>query len=65
MDPMRDEALIYEHILQQAGTPTKVAVYPGLPHGGPDFLPMHPSAKKAMVDLKGGVEWILSQQVQM
>jgi acetyl esterase/lipase len=63
-DPLRDEALIYEHLLRKAGTPTKVEVYTGLPHGAPDFFPMHSIAKKALVDLKAGVEWILKQKTE-
>jgi acetyl esterase/lipase len=62
-DPLRDEALIYEHLLREAGTPTKFEVYAGLPHGAPDFFPMHSVAKKALVDLKEGVEWILNQKI--
>ena len=60
-DPLRDEALVYESLLQDAGTPTKVKVYTGLPHGAPDFFPMHSAAKKALVDLKEGVSWIMQQ----
>jgi acetyl esterase/lipase len=62
MDPLRDQALMYEHVLREAGTATKVDVYPGLPHGGPDFLPMLSCGKKAPEDLKRAVEWILSQK---
>lgn len=58
---MRDDSLIYEQLLKDAGTPVKVDVYAGIPHGGPDFLPMHSVAKKALVDLKAGMEWILRQ----
>lgn len=62
MDPMRDEALVYEHVLREAGVPTKVKVFPGIPHGGPDFFPMLSIAGKSMNELKVGVEWILSQK---
>jgi acetyl esterase/lipase len=34
MDPLRDEALIYEKVLREDyGVKTKLDVYPGLPHG--------------------------------
>jgi acetyl esterase/lipase len=61
-DPLRDDALIYEHILKEQGTPTRTDVYPGIPHAGPDFLPMHSVANKAVKDLKMGVEWVLKQE---
>ena len=33
MDPLRDEALIYERVLREDfGVNTKLHVYPGLPH---------------------------------
>ncbi|KAF3042559.1 hypothetical protein E8E11_006989 [Didymella keratinophila] len=63
MDPLRDDTLIYEHVLREEnGVPTKLDVYAGLPHCAPDFFPMLPVAGKALDDLKGGVEWILTQK---
>lgn len=60
---MRDASLIYEHVLREEyGVPTKLDVYTGMPHGGPDFLPMLPVARKAKEDLKAGVEWILNKK---
>ncbi|KAJ4304509.1 hypothetical protein N0V90_000035 [Kalmusia sp. IMI 367209] len=64
MDPLRDEGLIYEHVLrEECGVPTKLDIYPGIPHGGPDFLVAMPSlTSKALRDMKAGVEWLLSQK---
>lgn len=62
MDPLRDDSLIYEHILREEGVPTKVDVYSGHPHSAPDLFPMLPVAGKALEDLKAGVQWILSQK---
>jgi acetyl esterase/lipase len=65
MDPLRDDALIYEHALrEESGVLTKLDVYAGIPHGGLDFFPMLPIASKALVDMKAGVEWILDQKRQ-
>jgi acetyl esterase/lipase len=61
MDPLRDEEFIYEHVLREQGVKTKVSVFPGIPHGGPDFLPMLSHAKKAVNDFTEGVQWILEQ----
>ena len=34
MDPLRDEGLIYEHVLrEECGVATRLDLYPGLPHG--------------------------------
>jgi acetyl esterase/lipase len=63
MDPLRDDSLIYEHVLREEfDVPTKLNVYSGVPHGAPDFFPMLPIAGKALDDAKAGVEWILSQK---
>lgn len=59
---MRDEALIYERVLHEEGVPTKLDVFPGIPHGGPDFLPMLSVAGKSLDGFKAGVEWIASQK---
>lgn len=60
-DALRDESLIYEHVLREQGVQTKLDVYPGLPHCAQDFFPMHSSSGKAVADLKAGVEWILKE----
>jgi acetyl esterase/lipase len=58
-DPLRDEALIYEHLLKEAGVEVKVDVFAGIPHGGPDFFPMHSVAKKAVDGVVKAMEWML------
>lgn len=65
MDPLRDTGLIYESMLKEAGTRIKVDIFQGLPHGAPDFFPMHSSAKQAIEDLRVGVQWIMQQQDQV
>jgi acetyl esterase/lipase len=63
MDPLRDEGLIYEHVLrEECAVPTKLDVYAGLPHGGPDMYQMLPVYNKSLRDMKAGVEWLLKQE---
>lgn len=62
MDPLRDEALIYEyHLREECGIPTKLTMYEGLPHAAPDCMPMLSQAKKSVQDVRTGYEWLLSQ----
>ncbi|KAF1966033.1 hypothetical protein BU23DRAFT_593382 [Bimuria novae-zelandiae CBS 107.79] len=65
MDPLRDDALLYEHVLhEEYGVPTKKDIYSGIPHGGTDFLIAMPTlVYKALQDAKEGVEWLLNSAV--
>lgn len=63
MDPLRDEALIYEQVLREDyGIMTKLKMYPGTPHGFYNFFPSTNLAKKYQKDAVDGVEWLLAQK---
>lgn len=62
MDPLRDEAFIYEEILRtDNGIKTKVDVYPGLPHGFWGSFPEAKFSKDFQQDCVGGMKWLLEQ----
>ncbi|KAK4543948.1 hypothetical protein LTR36_004722 [Oleoguttula mirabilis] len=63
MDPLRDEALIFERILrEEEGIKTKVDVYPGQPHGFWSLAPKMKASQKFVDDSVKGVEWLLQQK---
>jgi acetyl esterase/lipase len=59
LDPLRDDALIYEKVLRKAGTETRINVYKGLPHASWSFLPMLDSSKVIVKDTIKGFGWLL------
>ncbi|KAK7682285.1 hypothetical protein QCA50_014488 [Cerrena zonata] len=60
LDPLRDEGILYEKILRNAGVKTQIHVYPGLPHGGHAYFPTIKSAIKFNADTEDGIRWLLS-----
>ncbi|KAI9853085.1 MAG: hypothetical protein M1838_001586 [Thelocarpon superellum] len=61
MDPLRDEAFIFDHVLRECGTKTKVDVYPGLPHGFWSAYPSLSASKKRTTDSVEGARWLYDQ----
>lgn len=61
LDMSRDDQLIYERVLrEECGIPTRIDIYPGLPHGWWSVLPQLESSKKRMDDTVEGMRWLLS-----
>jgi acetyl esterase/lipase len=60
MDPLRDEALVYERLLREdIGIKTKLNVYPGVPHGFWSVFPSFEGSKKFVAETVDGIAWLL------
>jgi len=63
MDPLRDEGLIYERVLREEySIPTRLNVYPGLPHGHWAIFPMLKSADLFRREQVAGMGWVLDRE---
>ncbi|KAH8100021.1 Alpha/Beta hydrolase protein [Cristinia sonorae] len=59
LDPLRDEGILYERLLREAGVKTRISIYPGVPHGFHLAWPHMTASQKCEEDLKAGVKWLL------
>lgn len=63
MDPLRDDATVYEHVLREEyGIKTQIKYYSGMPHGFWGFLSQLSTSQQFMKDTVGAMKWLLAQR---
>ncbi|RKL37644.1 hypothetical protein BFJ72_g7729 [Fusarium proliferatum] len=60
MDPVRDCSIVLEQIYKDEGVPTKIDIYPGLPHAFWAIFPELEISQKRERDAVEGLKWLLA-----
>ncbi|CZS79760.1 unnamed protein product [Fusarium graminearum] len=60
LDPLRDEAIFYGKKLVEAGVPTDIHLFKGLPHGFRRFGDQLSESKRWDKTMENGIKWALS-----
>ncbi|KAH9940129.1 Alpha/Beta hydrolase protein [Epithele typhae] len=59
-DPLRDEGILYERVLREAGVPTKLVQHNGLVHASHYWCPTLRCTHQVHEEMRNGLKWLLS-----
>lgn len=62
-DLVRDDGIVFTYTLDDAGVPTRLVTYPGVPHTFWGFLPRLQISQQALIDTAQGFGWLLGRNV--